>query len=128
MDIVLNNLENIELVVDNINKTKFNFPDIENIRGKKIKVIDIPSVNEVTVTPLGKANINDTVYGKSFLVLNVAGSEKINRIPLKSLNPFANNTRLFFNDLVVDWTRSYIEVGSTAGLVANEAFFLNVFF
>ena len=128
MDVIVKNLENIELVVDNVNKTKFTFPDIENLRGKKVKIIDIPSVTELTVTPLGHANVNSTVYSKSFLVLNVGGKEQVNRIPLKSLNPFANNTRLFFDDLVIDWTRSYIEVGNTTGLVADEAFYLNVFF
>jgi hypothetical protein len=123
------NVENVELTVDNVNKTKFSFPENAFLRGQKIKGIDIPQVSEITVTPTGKALVNATVYNKSFLVLSVGGNEKINRIPLKSLDPFVSyGGRLPLNDLEIDWTKSYIEVGSVAGLVLNEAFFMNILF
>jgi hypothetical protein len=125
----IKNLENIELLVDNINKTKFSFSENAILRGQKVKYIDIPQVSEVSVTPTGRAVVNATVYAKAFLVLSVGNKEQINRIPLRSLDPFqSNGVRIALDDLNVDWTKSYIEIGSIAGLVLNEAFFLNIYF
>lgn len=125
----VNNVENIELVVSDINKTRFNFFDIENLRGKRIKQIDIPQVGKLSVTPTGKAVVNDTVYKKAYLVLSVDGNEKINRLPLLALNPYeVGGNRIELADLNVNWPKSYIEVGSLDGLVLNEAFLLTVYF
>ena len=123
------NMENVELEVLNTSKTRFYFSDYTNLRCKKIKNIDIPSVADVTVSPTGKNVINATVYAKSFLVLSIEGREKVNRIPLKSLNPYSNyGRRIDLSDLPVDWTKSYIEVGSIESLALNEVFYLNVFY
>ncbi len=123
------NLENVEVILDSTTKQKFYFGDIERLRGQKIKHIDIPSETEVPVSPLGKDVVNNTVYAKSFLVLVNKSQEKINRLPLKSLNPFQTyGKRLAIDDLVIDWPKSYIEVGSIPGIVANEVFFVNIYY
>jgi hypothetical protein len=127
-ELPVNKVENIEITIDAARK-QYKFGDIENLRGKKIRVIDFFRVTDVPVSPLANPLANDTVFNKSFLVLAIRGKEDINRVPLAVFNPKDNfGRRLLLNDVVVDWPKSFIEVGNTVGIVANETYFCNIYF
>lgn len=121
-------VENIEITIE-ASKKQFKFGDIENLRGKKIRVIDFFRVTDVPVSPLSSPLANDTVFNKSFAVLAVKGKEDINRVPLQVFNPKDNfGRRLLLNDIVIDWPKSFIEVGNQVGIVVGETYFCNVYF
>lgn len=121
-------VEVIEVTIDALRK-QYKFGDIENLRNKKVRVIDAFRVTQVPVTSTGNAVVADATFNKSFLVLTVKGKEDINRVPLETFNSKDNfGRRLLLEDLVVDWPKSYIEVGNTAGLTVGEAYLLNVYY
>jgi hypothetical protein len=121
-------VEVVQITIDAARK-QFKFGDIENLRNKKIRIIDAFRVTQVPVTSNGDAVVADATFNKSFLVLTVKGKEDINRVPLETFNPKDNfGRRLLLEDLVVDWPKSYIEVGTTAGLTIGEAYLLNVYY
>lgn len=120
--------ENIELLVDNTRK-QYKFGDIENLRGKHIRMIDAYRAADVPVTPLGNVNVSDTIFNKAFLVLSVDGKEVINRLPLTAICPKDNlGRRQLFNDLLINWPKSYIELGDTTGVVVGTSFYLIVYY
>lgn len=122
-------VENIELVIDNAGKKQHKFGDLENLRGKKIRIIDIFRVTDVPVSHLGVPVCNDATFNKSFLVLAVKGREDFNRVPLQVFNPKDNfGRRILIDDVVVDWSKSFIEVGNQIGVAAGECFLLNVYY
>ena len=120
--------EPVELVIKTATG-KHTFSEIDSLRGRKIKVIDISRIANCTHTPSGKAIVNETVFKKSFLVLSVKGSEAINRLPLSALDPGSNaGHRIQFDDVLIDWVKSFVEIPELTGVVINEAFLFNVYF
>lgn len=122
-------VEVIELLVGNTGK-QHKFGDLENLRGKKVRIIDFFRVTDVPVTPVGgTAVVADATFNKSFLVLAIKGREDVNRVPLTVFNPKDNfGRRVLLDDLVIDWPKSFIEVGNTAGLVITESWLCNVYY
>lgn len=111
--------------------TKFPLKENDTLRGKKVTSIDTFKVADVAVSPLIKALVNATVFNKSYLVLNISGEDRINRLPLAALCPTINNGKRFTfpgDGVVIDWAKSYIEVPSTAGMVADESYLFNVYY
>lgn len=110
---------------------KFVFGENDTLRDKRIKAIDTFKVADVAVSPLGKALINATVFGKAYLVLSIEGQERINRIPLSALAPTVNNGKRFNfpgKGVVIDWAKSFIELPNTTGQVLTESFLFNVYY
>ena len=50
---------------------------------------------------------------KTFLTLNSKGKECVNKYNLSLLSPTHTQLRPSFNDLVCDWSKSYIEINKT---------------
>lgn len=127
-ELPVSKVENVEVTID-VSRKQFKFGDIENLRNKKIRIIDAFRVTQVPVSSQGNAIVADATFNKSFLVLTIKGKEDINRVPLETFNPKDNfGRRLLLNDLVVDWPKSYIEVGDQNGLTVGESFLLNVYY
>jgi len=121
-------VEVVEINID-ASRKQYKFGDIENLRNKKIRVIDVFRVTDVPVSPLANPVVADATFNKSFLVLTIKGKEDINRVPLTVLNPKDNfGRRVLFDDFVVDWPKSYIEVGNQVGLTVGETYLLNVYY
>lgn len=112
-------------------KQKFVFGENDTLRDKKVKAIDVFKVADVSVSPLGNALINATVFNKSYLVLVIDGKENVNRIPLAALAPTVNNGKRFNfpgKGVVIDWAKSYIELPNTTSQVVGESFLFNVYY
>lgn len=130
--------EMVELVIQaNSTATKFNFPDIPQLRSDVtkdivIRAIETYSVDSVTNDFNGNPPTTMANLLKSSLTLFVGGEESIFRIPLvKLLNVFNSGATIFytqelnqFENLQVDWTKSYV---STPTGYANGAAFSFVF-
>jgi len=115
-------IETVEVHTNSTTKTKFYFPELPNLRNKKILFIDALYRTNVTKSPSGLEIIADTIFYKSFLVLVSKNKEIVNRTPLLQLGPETQLVTHTFFDLIIDFPKSYIEIGSTAGLVATETF------
>jgi len=120
-------VETVEVPTNSTTKTKFYFQEQPNLRNKRILYIDVFTTSYVTQSPSNKNLVNDTVISKSFLVLVSKNKEIVNRIPLRRLFPvFQFEHRIFF-DLIVDFPKSYIEIGSIASLSATETFLFSFY-
>lgn len=121
-------VEVIELVVGN-NAKQHRFGDIDNLRGKKVRIIDFFRVTDVPFTPAGTEVVSNATFNKSFLVLAIKSREDVNRVPLTVFNPKDNfGRRILLDDLLIDWPKSFIEVGNTAGLVPTESWLCNIYY
>lgn len=77
------------------------------------------------------ATLND--LQSTFLVLNIAGTEAMQYIPLAALNRVQNAADSFVRDLFelrdvarIDWTKSYLQFG--AAVAAGRSFLIGVYY
>jgi len=110
-------IENIDVPIKTTAEQKFYFNELEKLRNKRVFLIQMLQIASVS----GDTAITNTVRDMAYMTLfNRRGQIIVNRISIKGLQyawlPF------FFDDLNIDWARSFIEVPSTTGLVANSAF------
>jgi len=115
-------IETVEVPTNSTTKTKFYFPELPNLRNKRILYINPIRNSEAQRGPSDLAVVSQTIFCKSFLVLAAKNKEIINRIPLQNLLLIGKESFDLLFDLIIDFPKSYIEVGSTAGLVATETF------
>jgi hypothetical protein len=136
----LSRLETIELVIPILAPgTKFNFLDIPQLRSDITKDIIISQI-EAWVNPgiVTDFNGNPVVIlanlQLSSLTLYVEGEESFFRIPLIKLVAQNNNAvtwfnsydPVLFNNIRVDWTKSYITTPTPYGNAAQFAFIFSV--
>jgi hypothetical protein len=120
----------LEVEIFDDKQTVFPFPDDEFLRNKKVKSIqlyaDVSELVSATLrAPDDKTIIADTVFKKSFLVLQLKNGLKINSLALNQLTfNFWLENDILFNDIEIDWPKSYIKVANNTGLVANTVFYL----
>lgn len=132
--------EQIELVIPaGATQTRFNFPDIPQLRSDVTKAILIRaletfSVESIPVDFNGNAVATFASIQKASLTLYVDGVESIFRIPLvKLLNTYGDGTAILwtnelnqFENLEVDWTKSYISSPIPFAIGTQFAFVIGV--
>ena len=133
--------EMIELVIPAASAaTRFNFPDIPQLRSDVtkdiwVRAIDTYSNDSVTFDFNGNPVAPFASIQLASLTLYVQGSESIFRIPLVKLmntflisaNPVAWTAELNqFDNLEIDWTKSYISTPVAFGNAAQMAFVFGV--
>lgn len=98
------------------NQNRVQLPDIAELRGKRIKHIDICNIPK---TPSGHNNISNLSYGNIFLTLVELNTqtELIRALPLELLNP--EKERLFINK-IVSFNHSYIDVSALGASETNR--------
>jgi len=124
----ITNCETVEIKTTNTSTTKFYFDEYPNLRGKVIQRVDNYALGNLQKSPTNRSIVNNTVYEKSFLVLVSQGREVINRVPLSQLTPAANGGLPIFFNHIIDFPKSYIEVGTKASLSGSESFLLNFYY
>jgi hypothetical protein len=129
--------EAIELAIPaNAGQSRFSFLDIPQLRSDKTKDIVVSGIKTWSIVekPLSfNGNVLPTMLQiqNADLTLYVDGEESIFRIPLTELMNGQNNANTFFsqiipdefNNLIIDWTKSYVTADApfnTGG--ANTAF------
>lgn len=133
--------EQIELVIPGgSTATKFNFPDIPQLRSDVTKDIVIRAMRTYNdqIQPLdfnGNTVVSLAQLQGAFLTLYVDGEESTFRVPLTDLlnsegilvNPQIWNREIFsFDDIRVDWTKSYITLAAALGNANPIAFTFQV--
>jgi len=121
-------VETVEVLTNSTTKTKFYFGEQPILRNKRILYVDAWLVGNVSESPSDLLVINNTVFYKSFLVLVSKGKEIINRIPLYHLTYNFQKYEKYILDLVIDFPKSYIEIGSIASLSATETFIFTFYY
>jgi hypothetical protein len=133
-------IETIELVIPaGSTATKFNFGDIPQLRSDVTKDIIVRSIESYDVVSMpidfnGNPVITEANLLNCFLTLYVEGEESIFRVPLvKLFNIFSNTaTAQFteeqnqFENLQVDWTKSYISLAVPFAALPQFAIILSV--
>jgi hypothetical protein len=136
----LSRLETIELVIPALAPgTKFNFLDIPQLRSDVTKDIIISQI-EAWVNPGIVTDFNGNPLPSlaqlqlASLTLYVEGEESFFRIPVIKLVAQNNNAvtwfnsydPVLFNNIRVDWTKSYITTPTAFGNAAQMAFIFSV--
>ena len=122
------NVENIEVKTTPATIRKFNLPDHENLRGKRIQYIEYID-SSVSMTPGGDSLVNDVVRNKSYLTLAQRGQELIRKLPIYPIrSQNVHGSKIPLDNIEIDLPNSYFEIPDTANTVAGEKFFLNVYF
>jgi hypothetical protein len=125
----IQNVELIEVKIKSTATTRFGFPINADLKGKKVSAIEVIAVADTTKTPLGDAVLNATAQKKGYLTLNANGKEKVKNLPLSSLIASNNNGLVKeFDNILIDFDKSYISFSETTGLVADEVVLLAVYF
>lgn len=121
-------IELIEVICANISAAEFSLGSLPNLRtaSKIIRVEALP-VSQVTISPSGKAVVNNGVFQKSFLKLISADNVEFRALALPSISKSINGTVIpAINTPRIDPEKSKIVVGTAAGLVLNEVWLLSV--
>lgn len=110
----------VELTI-NSNSRRFNFPDIAELRNRRIKHIELCTIEK---TPSGKNCINGTsMFTFTLLEMNTQ-KELIKQIPVDLLR---GSNRLYINK-VMDMPRSYIEASrDVTALIGQSLYFVFYF-
>jgi hypothetical protein len=119
----------IQVKINSVNNTLFNFPFDEKL--EKIKLKKILFGGAETTTPDYKTVISSsTIIRKSYLVLrDFKGKEIINHLPLYFLSyPQVERSEIFLNNLEIDWPKSYVHCVNNTSLVVNTIFFFTLFY
>lgn len=131
MDANTTPIQNVEILILKLkaNNTKFAFPVIENLHGKKITGIEAFGITQFPTSPLGDNNCNANAFKQCFLTLSIDGKEKVKDLPIGSLVA-ANNNGLIktFNDVVINEQKSYVQFSATTNLVDDEVIMIAFYY
>lgn len=133
--------ELVELIVPANTTSRAMFKDLPNLRTQgnnkvQVQAIQAFCIKQVSVSPSGVAMCAIADFMKAYLVLNVAGEEKVFQMPLAQLNtvrpdavtaaeyvPSVSDLQMFENLEGVDWTKSYVQFGSAPAATAFSILF-----
>jgi len=128
--------EAIEVSVPNGSSlTRFQFPDVPQLRNAKISGIQVYTAGSITATPLtGSTPVTTADLKKSFLTLYQGDLQLIYSLPLISLNSIVNSAADPYtfelpaiNGLTISWTKSYISLPSALA-TTNVAYSFGVYY
>lgn len=124
--------EIVEVVVDDITKLEFTFPqNLSTIEKGRIVAIAAYNATTASLSPNNKAVVNNTVFSKAYLILRDSekGRDDINKFPLIDLVRSANNGQFVMLDgSKFDFSQSKIVIPSAVGLALNEVFMFQVIY
>jgi hypothetical protein len=115
--------------------TRFQFPDVPQLRNAKISGIQVYTAGSITATPLtGSTPVTTADLKKSFLTLYQGDLQLIYSLPLISLNSIVNSAADPYtfelpaiNGLTISWTKSYISLPSALA-TTNVAYSFGVYY
>ena len=116
--------------------TRFQFPDVPQLRNAKISAIQVYTAGSITATPLTGSNpVTTADLKKSFLTLYQGDQQLIYSLPLISLNNMVTGATPdpytfelpAINGLTISWTKSYISLPSALA-TTNVAYSFGVYY
>lgn len=127
-------------VPENSTGTRYNFPDQPNLRNAGLVSVATYSNKAISVGPNGETISPIDDFKKAYLVLVNGNQEDIFRIPLVELNRIVPNnfdaaeyvpaiTHLIeFMGQQIDWSKSYIQLGSAPSVSTAFSFFFGIYY
>lgn len=131
----IQNCELVEVKITNTSQQRFNFPDIPNIKGKRVTAIQVFKASDIAKSPSG-LNLLGTgtsaAFGDAFVTLHTAGKEKIKELPLTALHTASNNGLMknfgesdkqkgYIPGVLIDPQKSIVSFSRTSSLTLDEA-------
>lgn len=127
--LTISKAELVETQIASASNPKLTIERQPNLDGKYITGIEFHGINDVTVSPNGRANCNDTVFKKTYLTLEINGQESIDKMPIVSMTPdFMAGLVKNFDFIKVNWEKSYFTFGTTSSLSASESLLYTVYY
>jgi len=134
--------ELVEIIIPaNSTLSRFNFPDIPNLRNSRIWGVQIWNTNQVTKSVISQNTlVSEALVQKSvFLTLvNYGGKEFLKQAPVQMFNTTQNDLstsnnqhELDFKNFVgqrVNYPKSYIEFTATASTGSDTSFLVSVYY
>lgn len=131
------NYLNVQIVINNLND-KYYFPDLPQLRTSKITGISFyPSMIGNTADPNGVPLISLSNAQKCFLTLYSGDIQKVQNLPLLKMKNLyfydpgssdiiGNQEGIFaLNDLVIDFSKSYVSLASNTTIVGTLPLSIN---
>ena len=110
--------DTFELPILNTNKTRWTFPENNELRGKKFQQLML----QLSVpTPEGYTAISAAVAKNAYITLKKNNYEFIKQFPLFRLYQIGDLWPLRFQNIVFDFTNSYIDFVSLTGITAGTS-------
>lgn len=115
--------------------TRFNFPDLPNLRNAKIDRIVFYTAGTITATPLtGSTPVTTADMKKSFVTLYEGDLQLLYNVPILEFNNIVNsatdpyqNDPLDIDGITISWTKSFISLPSALS-TTNVAYSIGVFY
>jgi hypothetical protein len=119
---------------------QFFFPDQPNLRGARIVGIEAQDVNILPICgDLNTPNVPIATFRNAFLTLVVGDVNNITKLPLQNLQTIFDNSNAAptgrvnqysrdFNQLLIYWNKSYIEVPAAVIPAVGTGFNIGVYY
>ena len=115
--------------------TRFNFPDLPNLRNAKIDRIVFYTAGTITATPLtGSTPVTTADMKKSFVTLYEGDLQLLYNVPILEFNNIVNsatdpyqNDPLDIDGITISWTKSFISLPSALA-TTNVAYSFGVYY
>lgn len=134
--------EAVEIIIPaNSTLTRFNFPDIPNLRNAHILCMQVYNTSQVTKSVISQNTlVSETIVLKSSFItlVNYGGKEFLKQAPAIQFNTLqsdlgtsANQHELNFKSFVgqkVNFPKSYIEFTATASTAQDTSYFLSIYY
>jgi hypothetical protein len=137
------NAEYAEIIIPASNsRSQFFFPDLPNLRGRKLDAMEFYSAQVINVTnsgyaPVSQSNVPDvsvTLYYNSgeYVVMPLARFQRA-QYDANLANDTSNIQQLdatLFDSQVIVWTKSYITINNanTASYFSSKSFAFNIYY
>jgi hypothetical protein len=132
----LNRNESVEIIIPSgSTATRYNFPDLPNLRDAIIERLEIYTTTTLSATPLsGSAPMATADLKKCFLTLYQGDKQVLYRLPVLTLHRMAQSTDPYVFELYqladvqnISFTKSFIEF-PTAPATTNVAFYMVIYY
>ncbi len=142
------NAEYAEIIIPASNsRSQFFFPDLPNLRGRKLDAMEFYSNQEISITNSGYTPVSVTDVPKVSVTLYYNSGEyvvmplaRFRRLQLAGTDTFFDGSggdaqynavqldATLFDGQVIVWTKSYITINSNTGNFSSESFAFNIYY
>jgi hypothetical protein len=143
------NAEYCEIIIPASNsRSQFFFPDLPNLRGRKLDAMEFYSNQEISITNSGYTPVSVTDVPKVSVTLYYNSGEyvvmplaRFRRLQLSGENQYYESAGsatpqytavqldgTLFDGQVIVWTKSYITINSNTSNFSSESFAFNIYY
>lgn len=117
-------IDNFEVVIPNLTNNRYMFGENRNLFNKMFQNIMFCGTTGIK-TPGGNTSVADSLSLCSFITLQKDNYAYMRDVPVYVFDQRATTYGLRLQNVMFDFTNSFIKVGDKTNLVANQSFFFN---